>query len=260
MYVWFEALLNYITVLGYPEHSDFKKYWPADVQVIGKGILRFHSAIWPGILLALQLPLPQSLYVHGYVTVDDQKMSKSLGNSVAPSDVIDKYGVDAFRYYFLRHIPSYGDGDFNWDKLEAAYNNELADQLGNAVSRVAAMISKYQQGIIGDIPESSHDMGPYEASIESFRFDRALDEVWEQVKGLNQYIEEQKPWEVAAAKDEEHLREILAYSTSSLLEIAELLEPFMPSTAARIKGVFAEGILKPLGTSLFPKQEVQEKA
>lgn len=260
MYVWFEALLNYITVLGYPEHSDFKKYWPADVQVIGKGILRFHSAIWPGILLALQLPLPQSLYVHGYVTVDDQKMSKSLGNSVAPNSVVDKYGVDAFRYYFLRHIPSYGDGDFNWDKLEAAYNNELADQLGNAVSRVAAMITKYQQGIIGDIPESSHDMGPYETSVESFRFDRALDEIWEQVKGLNQYIEEQKPWEIATAKDDEHLREVLAYSTSSLLEIAELLEPFMPSTASRIKQIFSTGILQPLESSLFPKQDTVKKA
>lgn len=104
MYVWFEALLNYITVLGYPEHADFKKYWPADTQVIGKGILRFHAAIWPGILLALGLPLPKQLYVHGYVTVDGKKMSKSLGNAVSPSDIIAKYGPDTFRYYFLRHV------------------------------------------------------------------------------------------------------------------------------------------------------------
>ena len=127
MYVWFEALMNYITVLGYPEHADFKQFWPAEVQVVGKGILRFHAAIWPAMLQGLGLPLPKILYVHGYVTVDNKKMSKSLGNSVSPNDIIDKYGVDAFRYYFMRHIPSYGDGDFSWATFEAAYNNELAN-------------------------------------------------------------------------------------------------------------------------------------
>jgi len=257
MYVWFEALLNYITVLGYPEHADFKKYWPADTQVIGKGILRFHAAIWPGILLALGLPLPKDLYVHGYITVDDKKMSKSLGNSVSPTEIITKYGVETFRYFFLRHIPSYGDGDFTWERLDAAYNNELADQLGNAVSRIAAMISKYQGGIIGDIPGSNHDFGSYQEAIENYRFDRALDEVWEQVKGLNQYIEEQKPWEIAASKDEDHLREVLAYLASSLLEIADLLVPFMPTTAEQIKTVFSSGLLKPLPGPMFPKDEAK---
>jgi len=255
MYVWFEALLNYITVLGYPEHEDFKKYWPADMQIIGKDILRFHAAIWPGILLALGLPLPANLYVHGFIDIDGKKMSKSLGNYISPDEIISKYGVDTFRYFFLRHIPSYNDGDFNWERLETAYNSELADQLGNAVSRTAAMITKYQQGIIGDIPDSSHDMNSYQESMANCRFDRALDEVWEQVKGLNQYIDEQKPWEIAATKDEEHLRDVLAYMCGALLEISELLEPFMPDTAAKIKSVFGTGILKPLPTSLFPKQD-----
>jgi methionyl-tRNA synthetase len=256
MYVWFEALLNYITVLGYPEHADFKKFWPADVQVIGKGILRFHAAIWPGILLGLGLPLPKTLYVHGYITINENKMSKSLGNVVSPHEIISKYGADTFRYFFLRHIPSYGDGDFSWERLEAAYNNELADQLGNAVSRTAAMISRYQKGLIGSIPEAGHDMGPYQQTIQECRFDRALDEVWEQVKGLNQYIEESKPWELAKANDEEHLREVLAYSASSLLEIADLLGPFMPQTAGKIKDVFSSGVLKQLPPPLFPKFEV----
>jgi methionyl-tRNA synthetase len=254
MYVWFEALLNYITVLGYPDGEDFKKFWPADVQVIGKDILRFHSAIWPGILLALGLPLPAKLYVHGFIDINGKKMSKSLGNYISPNEVIAKYGADAFRYFFLRHIPSYSDGDFSWERLEAAYNSELADQLGNAVSRTAAMITKYQQGLIGDIPGSEHDMGPYEDALENCRFDKALDEVWEQVKGLNQYIDEQKPWEIAATKDEEHLREVLSYMCGSLLEIASLLEPFMPETAAKIASVFKEGILKPLPGPLFPKE------
>jgi methionyl-tRNA synthetase len=150
MYVWFEALMNYITVLGYPEHADFKTYWPANIQVIGKDILRFHAAIWPAMLIALNLPLPKTVYGHGFITVDDKKMSKSLGNVVSPKEIVDKYGADAFRYFFLRHIPSYSDGDFSWQRLEEAYNSELADQLGNAVSRTAAMVSQYQQGLIGD--------------------------------------------------------------------------------------------------------------
>jgi methionyl-tRNA synthetase len=255
MYVWFEALMNYITVLGYPEHEDFKTFWPADTQIIGKDILRFHAAIWPAMLMGLKLPLPKSLYVHGFITIDDKKMSKSLGNVVSPKDIVAKYGADTFRYFFLRHIPSYGDGDFSWDRLEAAYNSELADQLGNAVSRTAAMITKYQQGMIGNIQESVHDTGAYQEAMQNYRFDKALELVWDQVKGLNQYIDEQKPWEIAAAGDGDHLREVLAYLATSLLEIAELLLPFMPDTAGRIKDVFGTGILKPLPGPMFPKHE-----
>lgn len=255
MYVWFEALMNYITVLGYPEHADFKTFWPADVQVVGKGILRFHAAIWPGMLLSLGIPLPKTLYVHGYVTIDNKKMGKSLGNSVRPDEIIDKYGADAFRYYFMRHIPSYGDGDFSWTTFEAAYNNELANELGNAVSRTVAMIIKYQAGIIGDIPPAEHDIAQYLAALKVCRFDRALDEVWEQVRGLNQYIDQEKPWEIAKQNDDDHLREVLAYQVSNLLEIADLLVPFMPETSTKIKNVFDEGIVRPLEGTLFPKHE-----
>ena len=256
MYVWFEALMNYITVLGYPEHADFKAFWPATTQVIGKDIIRFHAAIWPAMLLGLGLALPKTLYVHGFITVEGKKMSKSLGNYVSPNDIIDKYGVDACRYYFLRHIPSYGDGDFSWATFEAAYNNELANELGNAVSRTVAMIVKYQQGIIGDITPAEHDIAQYLAALKVCRFDKALDEVWEQVRGLNQYIDQEKPWELAKENDPDHLREVLAYQASSLLEIADLLEPFMPDTASKIKGVFSEGIVRPLEGTLFPKQDV----
>lgn len=260
IYVWFDALLNYITVLGYPEHDDFKQFWPADVQVIGKGILRFHAAVWPGILLGLGLPLAKQLYVHGYVTVDNKKMSKSLGNSVSPYDVIQKYGPDAFRYYFLRHVPSYEDGDFSWEAFEAAYNNELANELGNAVQRTAAMIQKYQNGVIGDIPEPEHDMGAYNEALDLCKFDRALDSVWEQVRGLNQLIDTEKPWEIAKTDDADHLREVLAGFVSDLLEIAELLAPFLPSTSAKMQTLFADGVVHPLEGTLFPKfeQPVQE--
>ncbi len=256
MYVWFEALMNYITTLGYPDHADFKKYWPADMQVIGKDILRFHAAIWPAMLMGLELPLPDTLYVHGFVTTDGQKMSKTLGNVIDPLEVVDKYGLDALRYYLLRHGPANDDVDVTWDKIESAYNNELANELGNAVSRVSAMITRYQDGAVGDIPESNHDVGEYHEAIAECRFDRALNAVWDQVRGLNQYIEETKPWAIAKEGDQEHLQQVLAESAGSLLEIAELLVPFLPDTAQKIQWVFGEGLIKKLDqASLFPKIE-----
>jgi methionyl-tRNA synthetase len=255
MYVWFEALMNYITVLGYPSEEDFKNFWPANLQVIGKDIIRFHAAIWPAMLIGLGLPLPKTLYVHGFIDINGKKMSKSLGNYVSPYEVLEKYNADVFRYFFLRHIPSNSDGDFSWERLEAAYNNELADQLGNAVSRTAAMVTKYQNGVIGDIPAPEHDLGAFEQAFEQCRFDRALDEIWEQVRGVNQYVEETKPWELAKNKDDEHLREVLAYMVSSLLQVADLLVPFMPETSEKIKSVFGSGMLAPLSGPLFPKAE-----
>lgn len=257
MYVWFEALLNYITALDYPDGQEFKVFWPADVQVIGKDILRFHAAIWPGILLGLELPLPKILYVHGFVYIDGVKMSKSLGNVVAPSDIIKKYSADVFRYYFMRHIPSYGDGDFTWDRIEIVYNSELANELGNAVGRVAAMVGKYQNNVIGVIPEPVHDMHDYHQAIADCRFDKALDTVWEQVRGLNQYIDVEKPWAIAKLGDDSHLQEVLAYCVGCLLEIAELLVPFMPDTASKIQSLFAEGLVSPLDGPLFPKDEIK---
>lgn len=260
MYVWFEALMNYLTVLGYPEHQDYKDFWPANVQVIGKDIIRFHAAIWPAMLMSLDVPLPEMLYVHGFINVDGQKMSKSLGNVIAPADIVGKYGVDAFRYFFLRHVPSYNDGDFTWEEFEKAYNNELANELGNAVQRTAAMIMKYQNGIIGDIPPPQHDSAPVQDALDACRFDRALDEIWNQVRGLNQYIDEEKPWTIAKDKDDaDHLREVLAYQVGCLLEIAELLEAFLPETATRIRDTFSEGVVRPSTGTLFPKHEDSER-
>lgn len=255
MYVWFEALMNYITVLGYPEHADFKAFWPANTQVIGKDILRFHAAIWPAMLMGLGQELPKQLYVHGFITVEGKKMGKSEGNVIAPKDIIDQYGADAFRYYFLRHVPSYSDGDFSQEVFDNAYNNELANELGNAVQRTIAMIQKYQKGVIGSIKPAEHDSSNVREAIAECRFDRALDAIWDQVRGLNQYIEEEKPWMVAKTGDADHLREVLAYQAGCLLEIAELLTPFLPDTAQKIKNILETGIVKPLDTTLFPKHE-----
>lgn len=258
MYVWFEALMNYITVLGYPEHDDFKKFWPANVQVIGKDIIRFHAAIWPAMLMSLKIPLAKTLYVHGFITMNGEKMSKSIGNVVAPEEIINQYGTDAFRYYFLRHIPSYEDGDFSWEKFNDAYNNELANELGNAVQRTVAMIQKYQGGVIGNIPPAEHDLAQYHDALEKCKFDRALDKVWDQVRGLNQYIDEAKPWQIAKEKDTDHLKEVLAYQASCLLEIADLLEPFLPDTATKIRNVFDAGVVRPIEGTLFPRKELAE--
>lgn len=256
MYVWFEALMNYITVLGYPEHDDFKKFWPANVQVIGKDIIRFHAAIWPGMLLALKLPLPKTLYVHGFINVEGKKMSKSLGNVTDPHDIIKAYGTDAFRYFFARHIPAYDDGDFSWKKMHEAYNNELANELGNAVQRTLVMIQRNQNGLIGDIPPAKHDIAKFQDAMDNCKFDRALDEVWERIRGLNQYIDEEKPWEIAKKGDSDHLQEVLANQVSDLLQIADLLLPFMPETAQKIKSVFQEGIIRPIEGTLFPRKEL----
>ncbi|HSX29715.1 MAG TPA: methionine--tRNA ligase [Candidatus Saccharimonadales bacterium] len=260
MYVWVEALMNYITVLGYPEHQNFKDFWPAQVQVIGKDITRFHAAIWPAMLMSLGLALPKQLYVHSFITVEGEKMSKSVGNVISPQEVVSKYGVDAFRYYFLRHIPSYNDGDFSWATYDNAYNNELANELGNAVQRTAAMLQKYQSGQIGKVPAAEHDSKEITDAIALCKFDRALDYIWDQVRGLNQYIDAEKPWEIAKSGDVAHLNEVLAYQVGCLLEIADLLTPFLPSTAEKIKGVFGSDTVQPISGTLFPKLEAPKKS
>lgn len=252
MYVWFDALINYLSVIGYPDSPDVAKYWPAQTQFIGKDIIRHHAAIWPAMLIAAGLPLPKRLHAHGFITTDGQKMSKTLGNVVDPFEVINAYGADAFRYYLLRHVPSGDDGDFSWEKFENAYNNELANDLGNLVQRVSSMIQRYQKGTISSVPEPEHDSGAYHEAMGSLQFDRALDFVFSMVQGLNQYIEQQKPWEVAK-EDQIHLAEILGYLVGSLLQVSNLLEPFLPTTAETIRKTFGQDMIVAPESSLFPK-------
>lgn len=258
MYVWLDALSNYITVLGYPDKQEWQEYWPADVQVVGKDILRFHAGIWPAMLLGLGLSLPRTVLVHGFVNVGGSKMSKTVGNVVDPNQVIDQYGLDAFRYYFSRHIPTQDDGDFTWEKFEMAYNTELANDLGNLVSRVANMLTRYQAGVIGDAALGEHDMRMYHEAMTKLEFDRALDQVWLMIRSVNKYIDDVKPWEVAKRKDEDpdsegHLTEILAHCAGNLLQIADLLVPFLPGTAAAIHTMFDTGVIVPSEGVLFPK-------
>lgn len=257
MYVWIDALSNYLTVIGYPDNTEWQEYWPADIQVVGKDILRFHAGIWPAMLLGIGLSLPKKLLVHGFVNVGGAKMSKTVGNVVDPNEVIDQYGVDAFRYFFSRHIPTLDDGDFTWEKFENAYNTELANDLGNLVSRVSNMLTKYQAGVVGDAPLGEHDMKLYHGSFERLEFNKALDEVWHMVRSLNKYIDDVKPWEIAKQKEtdtdaEAHLTEVLAHCVGNLLQIGDLLIPFMPATAKAIHDMFESGVVTPAQV-LFPK-------
>ncbi len=254
MYVWFDALPNYITAIGYPGGENFAKYWPADIQIIGKDILRFHAAIWPAMLLSAGIALPKKLLVHGFISSEGHKMSKSLGNVVAPQEIIDKYGLDAMRYYLLREIPSEGDGDFSWARMESVYNSDLANDLGNLVQRVQVMFGKYFKGVIGDLPQHSHDVRPFEEAMGVQRFDRALAEVWLLIRGLNQFIEEEKPWALAKT-DADHLAEVLHHAVADLVQIASMLMPFMPETAGKIAATFAGGVVRPEVGILFPKAD-----
>lgn len=258
MYVWLDALANYITVLGFPDNEAWRDYWPADVEVIGKDILRFHAGIWPAMLLGLGVDLPKTLLVHGFVNVAGAKMSKTVGNVIDPIEIIDNYGVDAFRYFFARHIPTQDDGDFTWEKFETIYNSELGNDLGNLIQRVAAMITRYQSGVIGEAPQSEHDMNPYRTAMAELRFNEALDAVWSNVRNLNQYLERVKPWEVAKTRETDkesadHLSEILATAVGTLMQIADLLVPFMPHTSEFIHKTFETGVVQDQGRVLYPK-------
>lgn len=259
MYVWIDALANYLTVIGYPDQPEWQEYWPANLQVIGKDILRFHAGIWPAMLLGLELPLPKEFLVHGHISSGGTKMSKSIGNVIDPNEIIDDYGLDAFRYYFSRHIPTLDDGDFTWDKFEGAYNNELGNDLGNLISRVANMVKRYQSGVIGEIPQDEHDMHDFYDYMKKLEFNRAVDEVWAIVKAHNQYIERVKPWEIAKKakedKDEEaHLSEVLSHSVGGILQIAEMLTPFMPDSMEKIKAIFSTGVVADTENAiLFPR-------
>lgn len=262
MYVWLDALANYITVIGYPDRPDeYKAFWPADVEVIGKDILRFHAGIWPAMLMGIGLELPKQLLVHGFINIGGAKISKTVGNVIDPNEIIDQYGVDAFRYFFSRHIPTLDDGDFTWEKFENAYNGELGNDLGNLISRVAGMITRYQAGVIGQSEQTEHDMTAYHRAIDNLEFNKAIDEVWNMVRSLNQYIDNVKPWEIAKeigkdAEAEPHLSEVLAHCAGALVQIGDLLIPFLPTTAEAIHNTFESGVVKPLDGVLFPKKYI----
>ncbi len=244
IYVWFDALLNYATAVGLGDEAGsegaakFAQTWPADVHLVGKDILRFHAVIWPAMLMAAGLPLPKKVFAHGWLLVGGEKMSKSKLTGIAPSDITDHFGVDAFRYYFLRAIPFGSDGSFSWEDMGARYTSELANDFGNLASRLIAMIEKYCEGAI---PAVARDAGleaalaetvaKADAAMVALDFQGGINTIMEFCKRVNGYVTEREPWIVA--KDESRtaeLNEILYNTAESIRALAVLLHPVMPAT------------------------------
>lgn len=248
MYVWLDALSNYITVLGYPD-KDISEWWPATAQFVGKDILRFHAIIWPAILMGLNLPLPKRIVSHGMVLSNGQKMSKSIGNVVDPVEVLERYGIDAFRYFFLRHVDTFADSDFTWDKFTSAYNNELANDFGNLVQRLATMAMKNKI----EINDAKLELdSQYKDLMNDFRYSEAFDYVWEKIQALNKRIDDEKPWELAKNKEEEKLAECLKSLICDLRNCNYMLSPFLPNASSQVTEIFNNPIAPPK-EPLFPK-------
>jgi len=232
IYVWIDALSNYISALDYPNGVKFKKYWPA-IHVIGKGINWFHTVIWPGILISAGIELPKQVVVHGYLTFNGQKISKSLGNAIDPREIIKKYGVDPVRYTLLKDMCYNQDGDFSEESLKERTNNELANDLGNLLSRTLTLCEKYyngkikkqkDDGLVGDL-----DLEKIQKLIDSYELHNALEEIWKIVRTANKYVNEKEPW-----KNEKD-REIVLYNLLESLRIINvLIFSFIPATAEKI--------------------------
>lgn len=249
IYVWIDALTNYIAALGYgvDDDSNFKKYWPADFHVVGKDILRFHTVYWPTMLLSAGIELPKSVFAHGWWTVEGQKMSKSMGNAIDPNWLVEKFGVDAIRYFLLREVPFGLDGDFSFKGLIHRINGDLANDLGNLLNRTMGMVNRYFDGTVPAYTEK----GAYDEALEALvsrvfdevdghlnnlAFNKALASLWELVSGLNKYIDDNAPW--ALAKDDarkDALGSVLYTVLDGIRLVSLLLYPFIPDTAAKIR-------------------------
>lgn len=293
VYVWIDALCNYITALGYETGDDdslFKKYWPADVHMVGKEIVRFHTIYWPIILMALDLPLPKHIIGHGWLLMRDGKMSKSKGNVVYPEMIVERYGLDALRYYLMRAVPFGNDGVFTPEDFIGKINFDLANDLGNLLNRTVAMINKYRGGQIPELKSgvtafdkdledvAANTIKNFEEQMDSVHFSNALDEVWKLVARSNKYIDETEPW--ILTKDEtkkDELDSVLAHLAASLRLVAILIQPVMTHTPKEIfaqlglnsddmaiQGVSyfdlpagAQVVAK--GTPIFPRLDVEEE-
>lgn len=268
MYVWADALTNYISALGYGTSKDYMGYWPAQVHLIGKDIVRFHAIIWPAMLLAAGLEIPKSLYVHGFVTVDGEKMSKTLGNVIDPFALLDKWPTEVVRYFLLRELQSTDDSDFSWKHIENRYVSDLANGLGNLVQRTATLISSKLGGSAVYRTEFDAtqqalsqvlDDGDYHRAFQQFRLHDSLGQIWTKIGLANAYMNECEPWKQTGDAQ----ARTLAVTATMIGHIAWLLQPFMPETSAKIAHILGaplevwpdgQSITITLGEPMFPRQ------
>ncbi len=251
VYVWIDALVSYLTVTGYP-HAGYEKTWPADVHVIGKDIIKFHCAIWPAMLLSANLLLPNKIFAHGFFTVNGEKISKSLGNAIGPEELLKEYPLDAIRYYLLREIPFGNDGDFSLDRLKERYNSELANGIGNLVSRTLTLVEKN----CPNLEFESVTLSNIGTLIESLSFDRALTAIWHEIARLDGFIDNKKPWELARQDGgQAKLREVLTEVMSGIAGIASALQSLLPETSATMQQLLAAKPIKKPSEPLFLRKD-----
>lgn len=248
VYVWIDALSNYITALGYGSDDDslFKKYWPADVHLVGKEIVRFHTIYWPIMLMALDLPLPKQIFGHGWVLMKDGKMSKSKGNAVYPEMIVKRYGLDALRYYLMRAIPFGSDGIFTPEDFVERVNFDLANDLGNLLNRTVSMINQYQEGQVAPVASEQDEfakdliktanetIAEYQKQMDALHFSQALDSVWKLISRANKYIDETTPWTLNKEGKSEELAKVMTNLAESLRLIAILIAPVMTQSPVKM--------------------------
>jgi methionyl-tRNA synthetase len=249
-YVWFDALLNYFTALQYAYDEDVsERFWPPTLQLLGKDILKFHTVIWPAMLFAADVELPRRLFIHGYLLMQGEKMSKTLGNVLDPFQVIDVYGVDALRYYCFREVSFGQDGSISTEGFESRYNTELANEYGNLASRTLGMIERYRDGVVPEAepdPELAKELDGI-ASVVSGNLERAelsvaLEEIWSRgVRRLNRYVEEQAPWKLAKDGDPARLDQVLYTLAEGIRVVSVLLHPYVPGSAGRLLSALGQG-------------------
>ncbi len=258
MYVWLDELFNYCSAIGYGVDNDkFNHFWPADLHIVGKDIIKFHCIIWPTLLHAIGLEPPRHIFAHGFFTVDGQKMSKTLGNVADPIELVANYGADVIRYFVLRDIPFGNDGDFSYTRLQDRYNSDFANGLGNFVSRTLNMIEKFypdfngQSSLPQDLKAEVEQINPF---IEELAFDKALNSIWNLISWADNRIETTRPWELAKTGDTATLQQILAELFAVLTVVNDKLAPFMPDTHAKISTLLSTRPLRKPADPLFARK------